>query len=206
MGVYVYRQPDGRVTQGTFHAHIHHKPPYTSRMEEVKAALREAWSWLISAGLLIPDDNGWCFVSRRGKRLVSLDDVRNYQNAQLLPKAQIHPVIAGRVYPAFLRGEYDTAIFQAFREVEIAIRDAAKLPQETHGRAVITTAFSVPNGPLTDKKIPKAEQEAMLNLFQGAFGFYRNSTGHRHVPSHPAGTAEVILFASQLLRIVDELK
>ena len=33
----------------------------------------------------------------------------------------------------------------------------------------------------------------MRNLFSVAMGFYRNSVGHRHVPTHPAGTADVIL-------------
>jgi hypothetical protein len=61
------------------------------------------------------------------------------------------------------------------------------------------------SGLLVDHKIPTAEQKAMLLLFKGAFGFYRNSAGHRHVPTSPVGTAEVIMFASQLLRIVDEL-
>jgi hypothetical protein len=60
-------------------------------------------------------------------------------------------------------------------------------------------------GPLADTKLPPGEQDAMAHLFAGAFGVYRNSTGHRHVPTEPAEAAEVIMFASQLLRIVDRL-
>jgi hypothetical protein len=142
-------------------------------MDEVVMALKEAWGWLQSAGLLVPEDN-WCFLSRRARKLTNLDEFRNYQNARLLPKEQIHPLIAARVYPAFLRGEYDTAIFQAFREVEIAVRDAAKISQDTTGKTVMTEAFRVsPPGPLTDQSIPNAEQQAMLSLFCGAIGFYR---------------------------------
>lgn len=61
-------------------------------------------------------------------------------------------------------------------------------------------------GPLTDKQLPAAEQEAMANLFAGAIGLYKNPQSHRHVPTHPEDAAEVIVFASQLLRIVDRLK
>ena len=74
-------------------------------------------------------------------------------------------------------------------------------------RAAFATAKNnLPAGPLTDKQLPLGEQEAMAHLFAGAFGVYRNSTGHRHVPTEPEEAAEVIMFASQLLRIVDRLK
>jgi uncharacterized protein (TIGR02391 family) len=208
-GLYPYKNGNN-VNYHSFCQAIHDKPPYGVKNDEVKTALMEAWGWLQSAGLLVPEDN-WMFLSRRARRLTRRDEFRNYQNGRLLPKEQIHPLIAVRVYPAFLRGEYDTAIFQAFREVEIAIREAARIPEGTKGADVIRDAFRVANdkgpaGPLTDQSIPRGEQESMLLLFSGAFGFYRNSTGHRHVPTSPVGTAEVIMFASQLLRIVDELK
>lgn len=61
-------------------------------------------------------------------------------------------------------------------------------------------------GPLTDTQLLTAEQEAMRNLFAGAIGLYKNPQSHRHVPTHPEDAAEVIVFASQLLRIVDRLK
>jgi uncharacterized protein (TIGR02391 family) len=124
----------------------------------------------------------------------------------MLPKGQIHPLIASKVYPAFLRGEYDTAIFQAFREVEVAVRNAANSSSGMVGDKLMRSAFSPGTGPLCDGQLPTGEQEAMSHLFAGAFGFYRNSTAHRYVPTQPEQAAEVIMFASQLLRIVDRLK
>jgi hypothetical protein len=32
-----------------------------------------------------------------------------YRKAGLLPKGQLHPLIASKVYPAFMRGEYDSS-------------------------------------------------------------------------------------------------
>ena len=61
-------------------------------------------------------------------------------------------------------------------------------------------------GPLTDTSLPVAEQEAMMALFAGAIGMYKNPQSHRHVPTKGQDAAEVIVFASQLLRIVDRLK
>jgi uncharacterized protein (TIGR02391 family) len=188
---------------------------YGDRQPEVARALMEAGAWLQSEGFLVRDITpgpDWFFVSRRARRLKSTEDFEAHRKASLLPKGQLHPLIAARVYPAFLRGEYDTAIFQAFREVEVAVRQAGHFPVDQIGEKLMRAAFAVPNaknnvpaGPLTDTQLPTAEQEAMSHLFAGAFGFYRNSTVHRHVPTHPQETAEVIMFASQLLRIVDRL-
>ena len=193
------------------------KPPeYAARQGEVDVALMEAWAWLQNEGLLVKKPGGynWLFVSRRGKQITSLDDFASYLKAHLLPKGQIHPLIASKVYPAFLRGEYDTAVFQAFREVEVAVRDAGKFGPNDYGTVLMRDAFkpaekkgqSVTPGPLTDTQLPTAEQEAMANLFAGVIGLYKNPQSHRHVPTHPEEAAEVIMFASQLLRIVDRLK
>ncbi len=187
---------------------------YGERQPEVNMALMEAWAWLEREGLIVRDpvhNLDQFFISRRGQRLRTRQDVDAYRKASLLPKAQLHPLIASRVYPAFLRGDYSTAIFEAFKEVEIAVRDACKFPHELIGDKLMRAAFAPAEnnqqaGPLTDTELPLAEQKAMAHLFAGAFGVYRNSTGHRHVPTHPEDSAEVIVFASQLLRVVDRSK
>ena len=120
-------------------------------------------------------------------------------------------MIAANVYPAFQRGDYDVAVFLAFREVEIAVRQAGNYSAEIVGDALMRAAFapaenSKTAGPLTDTNLPVGEQRNMAHLFAGAFGLYRNSTGHRFVPTKPEEAAEVIMFASQLLRIVGRLR
>src|ERR1019366_3218451 len=97
------------------------EPEYGTRQPQVHAALMEAWAWLEREGFLIRDANQpapWFSISRRGQRVTSREDFEAYRRASLLPKGQLHASIASKVYPAFLRGEYDTAVFQAFREVE----------------------------------------------------------------------------------------
>ena len=206
----------GTISQDNFFSDYErrHKPQeYPDRQEEVDQALREAWAWLQSEGFLVKksSSNGGLFISRRGQRITSREAFADYCMASLLPKRQLHPLIPGKVYPAFLRGDYDVAVFLAFREVEIAVRHAGVFPQELVGEKLIRAAFATaknkkPAGPLTDAQLPVGEQEAMAHLFAGAFGLYRNSTGHRYVPTKPVEAAEVIMFASQLLRIVDRLK
>ncbi len=192
---------------------------YGDKQPQVAQAILEAWQWLVSETLLVEratsGGGGWYLLSRRGERLgASPEAFEAYRKASLLPKGHLHPEIASKVYAAFLRGEYDTAIFQAFREVEVAVREAGKFGPDDFGLLLMRAAFkpaerkgvSTTPGPLTDTSLPVAEQDAMANLFAGAIGLYKNPQSHRHVPTHGEDAAEVIVMASQLLRIVDRLK
>jgi uncharacterized protein (TIGR02391 family) len=187
------------------------EPDYGDKQPHVDRALMEAWAWLENEGFLIRDlaqPATFYWMSRRGQRITSRTDFTAYREASLLPKGQLHPLIAAKVYPPFLRGEYDTAIFQAFSEIEIAVREASKLSLDGDKlmRAAFATAKNGLAGPLTEMSVPAGEQEAVGHLFAGAFGLYRNSTAHRYVPTDAKEGAEVIMFASQLMRIVDRVK
>ena len=193
-------------------------PPYGKHDDRINRALMEAWDWLLYEGFLAKrgDDSVGlrAFVTRRGQKLKSRADLDAYRKANLLPKGQLHPLIASEVYPAFLRGKYDTAVFEAFREVEVRVRAAGKFGPTDLGTDLMRAAFkpsekkgqATTPGPLTDTQLPIAEQEAMASLFAGAIGLYKNPQSHRHVPTSAEDAAEVIVLASQLLRMVDRLK
>lgn len=170
-------------------------------------AIAEAWIWLEREGLLFPppgEDRKWFVISRRGMALQSVADVDVYRKAKLLPKERLHESISSKVFPLFLRGEYETAVFQAFKEVEVAVRAACGFGKTALGTDLMRKAFAVPSGPLTDSNLPPAEQEAMGHLFAGAIGRYKNPHSHRNEPLEDAAeTVEILLFASHLLRIVD---
>ncbi len=210
----------GTVNRDTFfnRANDYARPPKfgQDKQKEVDDALQAAWIWLVNEGLLVQaqgEGPGWFKITPTGCQLGAEVDASAYAKKSLLPKKQIHPLIADKVYPAFMRGEYDTAIFQVFREIEIAVRQAAgKLSQDLVGEKLMRAAFApssskgATSGPLTDAGLPAGEQAAMSHMFAGAFGLYRNSTAHRYVPTNPNEAVEVIMFASQLMRIVDRRK
>jgi uncharacterized protein (TIGR02391 family) len=186
------------------------KPEYSDQARVIRA-LMEAWAWLQAEALLVPtQEAGWFFLSRRAQTLRSRDQFDAFRKASLFPRGQLHPLVATKVYPAFLRGEYDTAVFQAFREVEVAVRRAGKFDDDEVGVHLMREAFRPqppsdrPGSPgrLTDTTLPSAEQEAMMNLFAGAIGLFKNPQSHRNMPMDPPEAAEVIMFASHLLRIV----
>lgn len=178
----------------------------------------EAWNWLEKEGFLISNAQQpsahWFFLSRRAARIKSREDLAAYRKASLLPRGQLHPLIAAKVYPAFLRGEYDTAVFQAFREVEVAVRQSGGFNAELLGTKLMREAFrpldpknpATTPGPLTQTALPTAEQEAMAHLFSGAIGLYKNPQSHRNIPTEAIDAAEVIVFANHLLRVMDQLK
>ena len=174
--------------------------------DEISQALIEAWVWLEREGLLAPkpgDTGNWVFITRRGRKLEKTVDVETYRKTNLLPKQLLHPVIAYKVWALFLRGEYDTAVFQAFKEVEIAVRDSGGYQKKDYGVTLMRQAFHPQDGALTDANQLPAEKDATLALFAGAIGLYKNPPSHRNVNITPVEAAEMIIFASSLLKIVD---
>ena len=174
--------------------------------DALRQALIEAWIWLEHEGLLVPKpgtDGQWVKISRRGRKLRTRADVNAYREANRLPRQQLHPRIAQRARAAFLRGDYDTAVFQAFKEVEVRVREAGGYEDTKIGTDLMRRAFGK-TGPLTDAEAPEAEREALANLFAGAIGSYKNPHSHRNVTIDAAEAAEIIVLASHLLGIVDE--
>ena len=51
----------------------------------------------------------------------SAADLQAYRRAGLLPRQLLHPAIAGTVVAPFIRGDYEPAVFQAFKAVEVAV-------------------------------------------------------------------------------------
>jgi len=173
---------------------------------DIEAKLTEAWRWLDREGFIVESATqaGWYYIGSRGKRsLESGVPASAFEKARLLPPKFLHPSIAERVFPLFLRGDYDNAVLVAFKEVEIEVRSAASLPDEAHGVPMLREAFNPEKGPLIDPGQMKTEREALASLFAGAFGSYRNATGHRRVKLDATEAAEMIIIASHLLRIVD---
>jgi uncharacterized protein (TIGR02391 family) len=185
--------------------------PQHARMP-VGRAIAEAWQWLQNEGLLMPDPdqpNGWFCLTRKGAALRMKSDLEAYRQGNLLPIALLHPRLSEKVRPMFMRGDYDVALFQAFKEVEVAVRNTANkkgasYPDDLVGVTLMRKAFHPDSGTLSDKCLVTAEREADMHLFSGAIGHAKNPTSHRDVTVSPRGAAQLILFASYLLGVVEQ--
>lgn len=100
------------------------------RRPEIGYALMEAWAVLENEALIAPwpgNQGEWVFVTRRGQQLRTPEAFRAYRATASLPREALHPALVARVRAAYARGDYDTAVFEAFKEVEVHVRVAARM-------------------------------------------------------------------------------
>jgi uncharacterized protein (TIGR02391 family) len=182
--------------------------PFTDApLAQIEHVLSEAWAWLEQAILIVPhgNDPNWHTLSRRGREIKDSASFDSFRGATAFPRSVLHPVIDREVWQTFMRGRLDTAVFEAFREVEIAVREAAGFDPHEHGVPMVRKAFHKETGPLIDRSVDDAEREATLALFAGAIGSYKNPGSHRRVGRDDVAEAgELLVLASHLLRIVEQ--
>ena len=178
----------------------------------VRIAIAEALSWLIGQGLLILDPDqpaSWYRPTRRAQTIKTRADVEAFRKGRILPVELLPPNLVAKVWPLFLRGDHDVAVFQAFKEVEVSTRKAANAkgasyPDDLVGVTLMRRAFHPDNGPLTDASRVAAEREAVMALFAGSIGHAKNPSGHRDVDVKPQDAARLIVFAAYLLDNVEQ--
>lgn len=176
-------------------------------LEEFKKRLMEAWVWLEREMFIAPKpgDVEWSFITRRGEQILQEEDFTAYAKESLLDTKTLDPVLARKVKPLFLRGDYDTAIFQAFKEVEVRVRKVGKYSNSDFGVDLMRKAFNSSTGSLTNIKSEEAEKEAMSHLFSGAIGLFKNPVSHRDIGGiSPEFAADAIRFANLLLKMASE--
>ena len=178
-----------------------------SRYDEFIKVATEAWMWLLHEGLIAPHPTqrgDRVFVTRRGKEFRRVGDPGKFRAANLLPQDTLDPALASKVRPPFLRGDYDSAAFEASKEVEIRVRGLSRLTKDDIGVSLMRKAFRPGEGPLIDREQTGGEQQGVMDLFAGAIGSFKNPSSHRDVDlTDPLETVELVGFADLLLCIAE---
>jgi uncharacterized protein (TIGR02391 family) len=145
-------------------------------------------------------------LTKKGEAVVeqSLDEMS-------LPAIDIEQLLSRddlreRVRDDFLAGDYETAIFKAFRLLEETVRAKAELPPESIGAELMSKAFKPNTGLLKHPNAKTAaEEDALHLLMRGAIMWFKNPSSHRTVGYHDENQAAHVLgFANFLLDLVDE--
>jgi uncharacterized protein (TIGR02391 family) len=178
-----------------------------------RRAMMEAWMFLEREGLIAyrpfdGDQGPYFFVTRRGKSYTTHIDFESFQRASIFPREILPEELRGAAYPMFLRGQYESAVLESYRLLEIRVREAchSKDPsfnKATIGRELMARAFDEQTGLLADKTEPVAERESLKLLFMGAIGRFKNPASHCHVPFEDSvEAAQLISFAGHLYDLV----
>jgi len=192
----------------SFDADIHGPMRSLQAREQTRQSLSEAWSLLETLGFIAPDTDqssyGWFFVTRRGRQAAqSRKAFERGRKAAQFPATMLHEDLRGASYDALVGGNFQQAVAEAFRVVEVKVRNASSL--DGVGANLMRAAFHEDTGPLRSSVADRGERQALSHLFAGAFGWVRNPASHRDVSIDDVTHAiEQLMLASLLLRIADE--
>jgi uncharacterized protein (TIGR02391 family) len=121
-------------------------------------------------------------------------DLEQYRRANLPPRQVPQPRLAQKLWASFLRSEYYTAVFQAFAEVRVGVRETGGFADTDLGVPLVRKAFDPAVGPRTDTTALHAERETLAHLLAGVLG-YKNPHGHRNVRIEPQEAVEMIMLS-----------
>lgn len=105
----------------------------------------------------------------------------------------LDPALEEKVRPIFNLGDFETACFAAMKTVEIEVRQAAGLSDSVIGVNLMRQAFKPDAGLPADTEADPGERVALMELFAGAIGAFKNPPSHRTVHfDDPVEAAEVV--------------
>lgn len=177
------------------------------RHKEVMQAVAEAWAWLRSNGFIcwhVDHGEQWVALTRLGKSTADVKTFGKWVEERELPTYMLNEDLHDSALPLYRQGRFDTAVFEAFKSLEVAVRSAAGLGAELIGVNLVNKAFNPEDGPLADANAERGERVALMNLVAGALGSYKNPHSHRRVEIGAREAREMLLLASHLLGIVED--
>jgi hypothetical protein len=184
-----------------------------AKRSAMERAIFRAWKELEDDGLIEAPDidngkNGYRIPSDKGRTVDKQIDFAAAKIRSRFTREMFHPALPNASWNAFRSGDYDTAVFEAFKAIEVAVRNKGLgtngIIQGDNGVELMRKAFHPTAGPLTDMNASPARRERRRELFTGGFGELRNPKAHNDPQiTDPLMAVEEMMTAGALQRIVD---
>ncbi len=116
----------------------------------------------------------------------------------------IHPTLYAKCWGLYTKRQYEEAVLNAIKALEVAVRTKARLPLSLAGADLISKAFD-PTRPILRYSEVRAEQEGVMSLLRGIVEVFKTSHRHRFVGVQDKSEClAVLLMCSNLLHVVDK--
>jgi len=171
--------------------------------------IARAWKALENAGFIEEPDsyngkNGFRVPSAEGRQAYKATDYIGVRMRTKFTREMFHLSLPDAAWNAFSVGDYDTAVFEAFKSLEVAVRTKGGLASTDFGAGLMKKAFDPDSGPLRDQAATRSRRVARCELFTGSFGEIRNPKGHNDPTITDTLVAvEELMTAGMLRRIAD---
>jgi Protein of unknown function (Hypoth_ymh) len=186
------------------------------KRNDVQKRISRAWRTLEDARLIEEPDpdngkNGYRVVSPEGREANAATDLAGAKVRSRFARELFHPSLPDAAWNSFRSADYDTAVFEALKAVEVAVRKKGLgkngIGGNDHGVDLMRKAFDTSSGPLTDYAATIRRRNRRLELFTGTFGELRNPKAHQDPTiTDPLIAVEEMMVAGALMRIVDNVK
>ena len=120
-----------------------------------------------------PTKHGFQFPENEFKKVVN--------NWTIMPSAYVHPDVMVKSFDLINKRQFESAVLQAYKIIEITIRRKAKLSNDDYGVNLIRKAYHPDNGVLSNMELPIAERQAQSNYIAGAYALFKNPVSHRDI-------------------------
>lgn len=114
----------------------------------------------------------------------------------------LHQRIIDKCMPIYKDGHFPSAARESMIQVEVALKEKSGIGKKAFGVNLVKTVFG--SGQNIHLIVPLADdlQEDALELFKGAFGYYRNYTAHEDCKINNVSCIRIMVLASELLDLI----
>ena len=151
------------------------------------------------------DDEEYAYYpTKEGFQVPEREFAKVVKRWTIIPSAYMHPEIMDRSFELMAKRQFESAVLQAYKCIEVKIREITNSSKDEYGVRLIRKSFDPQKGKLTNFELPIGEREAMSNYIAGAYGLYKNPCSHRDVNMGFYEAFEKIVVASNILKIIEE--